>query len=436
MRNTTAETSDQGSRRLWLPLARGLALFGQKVPQLALFVLMVASLAALVSGAGALLLPIVVAAVRRMANRSRRLALAWSGVRIAVPYRAEPEGMTGFIGRMRRFRWLLHDPATWRDMLWTLVDPVVGGVLALLPTALVLYGVEGLAFPFFWNRLTGAGYHDWYAGLIHVHGQAGVQAWLMIPLGLASIALGLWSAPRLLAAHGRFTRRLLAPPPGFALSQRVQHLSETRSEVMDGQAAELRRIERDLHDGAQARLVAMGMNLGAAEELLDTDPEAVRGLLAESRELSSRALGELRDLVRGIHPPVLSDRGLGDAVRALALDTPLAVEVVVDLPGRLSAPVESAAYFAVTELLTNVAKHADSARVWIDIRHDEEALRISVTDDGPGGADALAGSGLRGIERRLGAFDGILAVQSPVGGPTMVTMEMPCVLFSPKTSSC
>jgi signal transduction histidine kinase len=412
-----------------------LALVAQKVPQLALFVLMVISLAYLGLGVGVLLLPLVVAAIRKLAHRSRRLAHAWSGVRVVEPYRELPPREPGFLGRWRRCMQFLSDPATWRDMLWTVADPVVGTVLALLPAALLVYGLEGLVFPFVWNDLVSAGYDDRYAGLIRVHGATGLRTWLMPLAGAGFIGVGLWAGPKLLTAHARFTRALLGPRAGAELAARVGHLTRTRGAVIDSQAAELRRIERDLHDGAQARLVAMGMNLDAVEQLLDSNPQAARALLTETRDSSSKALSELRDLVRGIHPPVLSDRGLGDAVRALAMDSPLPVDVVVDLPGRLDAPVESAAYFAVSELLTNVAKHARAARVWIDIRHDQGALRISMTDDGAGGAVASAGTGLRGIESRIAAFDGILDVSSPHGGPTMAMMEIPCALFSPKISS-
>jgi signal transduction histidine kinase len=179
----------------------------------------------------------------------------------------------------------------------------------------------------------------------------------------------------------------------------------------------------------------MGMNLGAVEELLEKDPAAARALLAETRESSAKALDELRNLVRGIHPPVLADRGLGDAVRALALDSPLQVDVSVQLPGRLALPVESAAYFAVSEVLTNAAKHAGAQRVWIDLRHAAGRLRITLADDGRGGANAAGGTGLHGIARRLGTFDGTLALDSPPGGPTVVTLELPCVLSSPRISS-
>lgn len=180
----------------------------------------------------------------------------------------------------------------------------------------------------------------------------------------------------------------------------------------------------------------MGMNLSTVEALIEKDPAQAKKMLSMARESSAEALTELRDLVRGIHPPVLAERGLGDAVRALALRLPVPTEVEVDMAGRAEAPVESAAYFAVSEVLTNAVKHAGADRIWVDIHHTRGMLRMSVTDDGRGGASPGKGSGLSGIERRLGTFDGVLAVNSPVGGPTMVTMEIPCALSSPKTSSC
>ncbi len=255
-------------------------------------------------------------------------------------------------------------------------------------------------------------------------------------LGAVLIALGLWTAPWLLRACGAVARAMLAPAGRAELAVQVRHLAQTRAEAIDTGAAEMRRIERDLHDGAQARLVAMGMTLDAAGQILDSNPAAARALLIEARDASAKALAELRDLVRGIHPPVLADRGLADAVRALALDSPLRPHLASELPGRLPAPVESAAYFAVSELLANVSKHAGASEAWIDVRHVGGMLRIGVSDNGRGGADPGRGTGLRGLERRIAAFDGVLAVSSPPGGPTAVTMEIPCALSSPKTFSC
>jgi signal transduction histidine kinase len=372
------------------------------------------ALAMVLSGAlllAAVLLPIpgAAAGTRRLARLNRRLARQWCGVPIADPYLPPPGGAGAQISYRDRSWWLLSDPATWRDILWLAVGSWVGWFLAIAPAGLVVYGAAAL--------------------LAQISGTRGPG--LNFLLELPAIAIGLWAAPRLLRAYGLLARSMLAPTGQAELAQRVHHLAETRSETIDTGAAEMRRIERDLHDGAQARLVAMGMTLSAADDLLDDNPAAARALLLEARDSSAKALAELRDLVRGIHPPVLADRGLADAVRALALDSPLRAHLASDLPGRLPAPVESAAYFTVSELLANVSKHAGAGQVWIDIRHDGGMLRIGVTDDGRGGADPARGTGLRGIERRLAAFDGVLAVSSPPGGPTAMTMEIPCALTPP-----
>lgn len=219
-----------------------------------------------------------------------------------------------------------------------------------------------------------------------------------------------------------------------ALTERVDVLTRTRSGALDSQAAELRRIERDLHDGAQARMVSLGINLGLAEDLLERDPGAAADLLAEARTTNLAALDDLRSLVRGIHPPVLADRGLVGAVEALALDLALPVSVSAELPGRPPAPVESAAYFAVAECLANVAKHSKATAASVVMHYGDRRLSIVVVDDGVGGARLDGGSGLAGIARRLAAFDGTILVDSPVNGPTIVSLEVPCVLSSPKTS--
>ena len=249
--------------------------------------------------------------------------------------------------------------------------------------------------------------------------------------GLAFLALGTWLAPQTFPR----VRRMLGRPSEAELSERVERLTKSRAVAVDTASADLRRLERDLHDGAQARLVALGMSLRAAERLIPTSPEAALALVAEARETSVRALTELRELVRGVLPPVLADRGLADAVRALALDSPLHVQTEIDLPGRLPSPVETACYFAVAELLTNAAKHSGARDARIAISHSDRLLRLEVTDFGLGGADPALGSGLAGVEKRLATFDGILAVSSPAGGPTIVVMEVPCALSSPKTSS-
>lgn len=354
-----------------------------------------------------LFVPGAPAALRALANLNRRLIESWCGVPVAVPYLPPPTRQKADrIGYLRRLRWLLTDPATWRDLLWLGAASVAGTVVAALPAALVLYGLSALLIQI--GRSTGPG-------------------WPVVP-ATATVATGLLTAPWLLAAYGGLARSLLAPSGHAELARRVRHLAQTRAEAVDAGAEELRRIERDLHDGAQARLVAMGMTLAAASAIIDTNPHAAKTLLAEAGDHSARALQELRALVRGIHPPVLADRGLTDAIRALVLDTPLRIQLDGDLNGRPPAPVESAAYFAVSELLANVSKHAQATQAWIDIRHTDGTLRLGVTDNGRGGADPTGGTGLHGIERRLAALDGILAISSPPGGPTSVAMEIPCEL--------
>ena len=255
---------------------------------------------------------------------------------------------------------------------------------------------------------------------------------LVVAEAVGLLVAGAWLVPQSFPA----ARRILGLAPDAQLTLQVQRLTESRAVAVDTAETDLRRLERDLHDGAQARLVAVGMSLRAAERLIPVNPAAAVALVAEARDASARALTELRDLVRGVLPPVLADRGLADAIRALALDCPLRVQTEIDLAGRVAAPVETACYFAVAELLTNAAKHSGAREARVTVNHDGRVLRIEVTDFGLGGADPAAGSGLAGVERRLATFDGIVAVSSPAGGPTIVVLEVPCALSSLKTSSC
>ncbi|AXE77570.1 sensor histidine kinase [Streptomyces atratus] len=390
-----------------------------------LFVWTVLSIVFIPLGIGLVTTPYVLELVRKHANRRRLLAVTWSDIRIPVPYRPFPKDLrTGFTGQVERTTLILKDPATWRDIRWLLVDMTAGYVVSILAGALLLYPVEGFVLAAgLWRVFTDDRY--WYA-FVPVDSQAtGLAA---AALGVVLFATGVLVSERLLRLHFVIARSVLAPTHEQELARRIDRLTETRHEAVDTAASELRRIERDLHDGAQARLVAMGMNLGTVEALIEKDPAQAKKLLAMARESSAEALTELRDLVRGIHPPVLAERGLGDAVRALALRLPFASQVRVELSGRADAAIESAAYFAVSETLTNTAKHSGADRVWVDIHHADAMLRVSVTDNGRGGAAVGSGSGLSGIERRLGTFDGIMAVSSPAGGPTMVTMEIPCEL--------
>ncbi|MFI8945668.1 sensor histidine kinase [Streptomyces sp. NPDC053750] len=419
--NFETKSADGRSRVRSAALAgvRGLALALISLPGAVLcFCLTLVSIALVPIGIGIVTTPYVLTGVRAFADWRRLLAAEWCGVRIPRAYRPLPKDANPWA---RTFG-MLGDPATWRDFRWLPVDMTAGFVTALLAFVLPVYALEGFVIAAGLWRVLPDGY--WY-GFVPVTGQG--TALLAAALGAVLLAPSLWLTPQLLRAHFRLTGAVLGSGDG-ELAERVRVLTETRRDAVDTSAAELRRIERDLHDGAQARLVAMGMDLGTIEALLEKNPAKARELLAQARQSSADALTELRELVRGIHPPVLAERGLGDAVRALALRLPVTVEVDVDMAGRAEAPVEAAAYFAVSEVLTNAVKHSGADRVWVDVHHTEGQLRVAVTDNGKGGAEIAAGSGLAGVERRLGTFDGVLAVSSPAGGPTMVTMEIPCAL--------
>jgi signal transduction histidine kinase len=259
---------------------------------------------------------------------------------------------------------------------------------------------------------------------------------LAIQIGISAVLLGFLVAVWALAGGGYFWP--IWPALGFALAaivhaavlyarsqHRIQELETSRAGAVDVQETELRRIERDLHDGAQARLVALGMSLGMAEQKLKTDPEAAGALLAEARRGAGEALEELRVLARGIHPPILTDRGLEAAVTALTARSPVPVKLSVDVALRPEPAVETAAYFVVAEAVANAIKYAHPTRLDIRIGRLRDTLTVEVEDDGSGGADP-GGDGLKGLTQRVQALDGYLNVTSPVGGPTTVRALLPC----------
>lgn len=357
-------------------------------------------------------------ALRRMAGVHRRWLGRVTGSPVVSPYRSVADTHA-----IARWRTRGTDPATWRDILWGFVDISVALALRCIVVELFFGGIWAVVLPCIWPALPGGSQLDLTG--IPVHSQTAAIA-IGVPYALISWLLWWVGTPYLMRADIHLARALLAPRENELLARRVQQLAASRADTVDTQAAELRRIERDLHDGAQARLVALGMSLGLADKMVDDDPAQARALLAEARTTSSQALQELRDIVRGIHPPVLADRGLDGAVRALGLANPLPTDVEITLPGRLPAPVESAAYFAVAETLTNIIKHTDATKCWVRIEYAADRLSLLVGDDGSGGADPAKGTGLRGIDRRLAAFDGTLVLSSPIGGPTVIVMYLPC----------
>ncbi|BBG00969.1 MULTISPECIES: sensor histidine kinase [Pseudonocardia] len=245
--------------------------------------------------------------------------------------------------------------------------------------------------------------------------------------------------PPLLAMHpiclllAGMSRRLLGARPDELLAHRVAELARSRTETVEAQDALIRRVERDLHDGTQAHVVATGMTIGLARSVLRADPARADELLAEAERTLTQALQELRTTVRGIRPPVLAERGLADAVRALCLRSRVPVEQHVDVPA-LAPTVETAVYFALAEALTNVNRHSGAEHARLTLCHSDGAVHAGLVDDGTGGAAATPGGGLDGIRTRLGALDGRVEITSPGGGPTEIRMEVPCEPSSPRIS--
>jgi signal transduction histidine kinase len=303
----------------------------------------------------------------------------------------------------------LGQAATWRDLLWLVLNIPIGTALGLVPVALTAWSALGLVI-----------------APVAVAGGAEGEFWrVAVGIGLVTLATLVIFSPAILELHALFSAALLSPARRD-LEERVDRLEEIRADALDASAAELRRIEKDLHDGAQARIAALGMTIGLAEQLVRSDPARAEALLAEARDTSGQALADLRRLVRGIHPPVLAERGLVEAVRALAVVLPVPTTVDADAGVRAAAPIEAALYFAVAEALANVAKHSGAGRAWVTVRAPGGCLVVEVGDDGMGGADAPSAGGLAGVRRRLSTFDGRLVVASPRGGPTVLTMEVPC----------
>lgn len=252
-------------------------------------------------------------------------------------------------------------------------------------------------------------------------------AWFVALAALGVLVLvAPWATVALASLDRAVARRFLSRPPEEELEARVVELESSRVAAVDSAEAERRRIERDLHDGAQQRLIAVAMDLGVAKERLATDPEAGRVIVDRAHEEVKAALKELRDLVRGIHPVILEDRGLDAALSAVVARSPVPVRLHVDVPVRPVPTVESAAYFIVSEALANVARHSHARSAQVDVVRTGDRLRIRVWDDGVGGADADRGSGLRGLRERVAALGGWMDVNSPVGGPTVIDVEVPC----------
>ncbi|MFH8468824.1 sensor histidine kinase [Streptomyces sp. NPDC017991] len=353
-------------------------------------------------------------------ERARARGLLGLDVAAPEPLRMRKQTPMGWIGAT------LKSGASWRHLLYTVMH---------FPWAVFAFSVAITLWTTGWTLLT---YPLWFWVFpmsggqdgLQLYGDEGHRVYLDNPFEITVTALvGLlltlatpWIVRALTLVDRVLVGGLLGPSK---LATRVVELESDRGVVVDTAAADLRRIERDLHDGAQARLVALAMDLGLAKEKLTEDPEEAARMVGEAHGEVKTALQELRDLARGIHPAVLTDRGLDAALSSVASRCTVPVQVEVDLPARPAPAIEGIAYFTVSELLQNVSKHSRATRATVDVWRIENRLMLQVVDNGVGGADAGAGSGLAGLAGRLDAVDGILVVDSPAAGPTRVTAELP-----------
>ena len=377
----------------------------------ALLGVIVTALACLV-GVGLFLVPVTLRGVRVVADRERARLSQW-GPELIGP-ESVPSGL----------RAAFADRTTRRELAWVGVHASLGLLLGALALTLPASAVRDGAFPLYWWLLPADQSAGAAMGLWQVHdlpGALGVA--LLAPAWIVIAVLTVPAMGRLQVWPGR---RLLAPDPGSDLALRVAQLTATRAAALDAHATELRRIERSLHDGTQNRLVAVNVLLGAARRALERDPATADDILERAQDAAEQALTELRGVVRSILPPVLTDRSLADALTGLATTCSPPCQVDADIPVRCAASVEATAYFVVAEALTNITKHSRARHAAVKVRRTGDRLHVRITDDGRGGADEHSGSGLVGIRRRIEAHDGTFTLTSPAGGPTSLTVSLPC----------
>ncbi|MFJ5221320.1 sensor histidine kinase [Streptomyces sp. NPDC088400] len=356
-----------------------------------------------------------------MLERARARAMLGLNVAEPAPVRGKEGGLLSWVGAV------LKSGVSWRHLLYAVLQ---------LPWAVFAFTVSLTLWATAWGLFSYPLWQWMFPGNLNQSGIAlysdgnGNGFYLDTPFevtvtsgfGLVLVLVSPWVIRGLTSVDRLLVAGLLGPS---RLANRVSELESDRGVVVDTAAADLRRIERDLHDGAQARLVALAMDLGLAKEKMAEDPEAAARMVDEAHGEVKTALQELRDLARGIHPAILTDRGLDAALSAVASRCAVPVTVDVDLPARPAAAIEGIAYFTVSELLQNISRHARATRASVDVWRTYDRLMLQVTDDGRGGADTLASSSLAGLAERLDAVDGILVINSPAGGPTSVTAELP-----------
>jgi signal transduction histidine kinase len=323
----------------------------------------------------------------------------------------------------------IRSPVTWRQVgYYFLAAP------ALAAAACAAFGVwlagllYTLVYAYAWtfpgHSLLARGQSSGPPGHLAPMSNIPVDAYLTVA-GLALLVAAPWLTAWVAALDVRAARALLGPSRAEELEHRVERLTQTRAGVVDAADAERRRLERNLHDGTQQRLVSLAMNLGMARAQTATVEEAHEAI-AEAHEEAKAALAELRNMIRGLHPPVLENRGLDAALSGIAARMPIPVRLTVNVPRRPPPTIEAVAYFVVSEGLTNNTKHARATQADVFVQQDGDRLHIIVTDDGVGGADPARGTGLAGLARRAESVDGILEIASPPGGPTLLTVDLPC----------
>jgi signal transduction histidine kinase len=355
----------------------------------------------------------------------------WFAILERARMRGAGQSLPGATYRVGRGRWgwlvVLRDPQYWLDTLHGIASMPLATFTWSIALIWWLGALAGLSF-WFWQPWLPGGADS--RSLSQLLGWDGAQATLVLNTALGTFFL-VTLVPVIrgcMMLHSGLARLLLGNEQARRLQRRIDTLTSTRTAAVEAEAHALRRLERDLHDGPQQRLIRLGMDLSAAERRLEVDPQAARSLLAAARTQTAEALAELRALSRGIAPPILSDRGLAAALTAVAARCTVQADLFVALPdgGRLPASVEHAAYFVVSEALANVAKHSQATRVHVRVVRHATVVRIEVEDDGIGGAHPAKGHGLAGLADRLAAVDGTLVVTSPPGGPTLVAAELPC----------
>ena len=383
-------------------------------------------------------IPILIAMLyvsRAMGWFERGRAKLLLDVDVPSPYRPDPTSDRWWRVPVSR----MTDPATWTEIVYHLLLLPIGVLTFTVAFTFWVLGAMLLFLPVYAWALPHPvhAFDAWVKVTLDAQPNfqlvGGGQGWVvdtpveyvaLVLIGAAVLLLAPWVVRGLATANRALIRGML----GRDVTERVRELTASRTAAVDLAAEDRRQIERDLHDGVQQRLVSLAMDLGRAKEKLDTDtdPEGAKELVGEAHEEAKRAITEVRDLARGIHPAVLTDRGLDAALSSLAARSPVPADVRVEVVERPPASVEAAAYFVVSEALANIAKHANATRADVTVRRSGDRLTVKVEDDGVGGASLVEGSGLAGLRDRVGALDGELHLLSPKGGPTVLMVEIPC----------